>query len=138
MSSEQSIAERKKALSQDTEKYKQAIGNQVDGLKENAGQVGKMALIVGGSLAASYLLVRTVVRARRKKRHKYENGGIDQQWAKNPQPRRESVIMSTIKHQLTMFLVGLAKQRIQAIIDHSRNNDKTTTTEKQHFNNVNQ
>ena len=110
------IFTRKEALHRNTEKYKHAIEEQVDILKENAGQISKVALVIGGTLAVSYLLVKLLTRSSRKKRQKPYQVKDDEVQA--PYYKEESIIVRTIKGYIATFLIAIAQQKLQEVIAH--------------------
>ncbi|MES2733122.1 MAG: hypothetical protein V4714_15345 [Bacteroidota bacterium] len=122
------IFSRKESLHRNTEKYKQAIEEQVTILKENAGQISKVALVVGGTLAVSYLLVRLFTRSRKKEKVLYASGPgtVPVQ----PHYKEESVIVRTIKGYIATFLISLAQQKLQEIIAHYKENDTEGDSKK--------
>jgi hypothetical protein len=139
MSTEHTSFEAKKeALSRQTEIYKQAIGDQVSILKDNAGQATKRALIIGASLAASYFLVRAVTKKKTKKNLKQISqrkgqkllGSGRQHYpsdrasgynpASYPPAAKESGISNLITQQIAIFLIGIATQKLQEYFDNSR------------------
>ena len=116
------IFSRKESLHRNTEKYKQAIGEQVDILKENAGQISKVALVIGGTLTVSYLMVKLLTRGRKKKKPIYysnDNGRT----ISVPHYKEESVIVRTIKGYIATFLIAVAQQKLQEVIAHYKDNN---------------
>ena len=111
-----SIFTRKEALHRNTEKYKQAIEEQVDIFKENAGQISRVALVIGGTLAVSYLLVKLLTGSSRKKRQKLSQAKGDEVQA--PYYKEESIIVRTIKGYIATFLIAIAQQKLQEVIAH--------------------
>lgn len=118
-----SFEARKEALNRTSEIYKQAIDNQVVVIKENAGQVGKTVLLAGAGLAVAYLLIKVFTKSGNKSKHAlpYDYSDINQlidQQSRNPSlPTRvnnqDSPLVNLIKQQIAIFLVGIAKQRLQ-------------------------
>jgi hypothetical protein len=118
------IFSRKESLHRNTEKYKQAIEEQVNILKENAGQISKVALVIGGTLTVTYLLVKILSRSRKKKATILYHPGIDQTQAITvPRIKEESVIVRTIKGYIATFLIALAQQKLQEVIAHYKENN---------------
>ena len=109
---------RKEALHRNTEKYKQAIGEQVDILKENAGQISKVAMVIGGTLAVSYLLVKLLTRSSRKKKHHFQPVSVKDGELQLAYPKQESVLIRTIKGYIATFLIAIAQQKLQEVIAH--------------------
>ena len=112
------IFSRKEILHRDTEKYKQAIEEQVDILKQNAGQISKVAIVIGGALAVSYLLVRLFTRGNRKNKKLGYDAQHHPVRATMPVYREESVFARTIKGYIATFLIALAQQKLQEVVAH--------------------
>jgi hypothetical protein len=133
-----SLEAKKEALSRQTEIYKQAIGDQVSILKDNAGQATKRALIIGAGLAASYFLVRAVTKKKTKKnfkqigqrkgqkllgsgsQHHSGNTAVGYNPAPYQPAAKESGISNLITQQIAIFLIGIATQKLQEYFDNSR------------------
>ena len=125
MKTKPSLADRKAAVSITTEKYKKAIESEVGGLKENAGRIGKNALIISGALLASYLVVRLLVGKGKDNPKSKQTVAADENRHLPVAPaRRESTIVSMIKQQIALFLVAIAKEQITKAIEQLRKNDK--------------
>jgi hypothetical protein len=60
------LSARKEELNRETERYKQAIEDQVSVLKEDAGKVTRKALIIGGAALGTVLVVRAIVNRKKK------------------------------------------------------------------------
>jgi hypothetical protein len=120
-----SLEAKKEALSRQTEIYKQAIGEQVNLMKDNAGQTSKRILIIGASLTASYFLIRALTRKNGKKKlkqlkqrtnqkllgagnHSYQEGMYASNYNTQPGSHKESNISSLITQQIAIFLIGIA------------------------------
>jgi hypothetical protein len=127
---------RKEELNRETERYKQAIEDQMSVLKQDAGKVTRTALIIGGAALGTYLVGRAIVNRKKKKRaqnelkypYPYPTGlhttslhsisvpAISQQSKRsNPNP-----VVSLITKQLAVFLVAMAKQSIMAAIERGK------------------
>jgi hypothetical protein len=127
---------KKEALSRQTEIYKQAIGEQVNMLKDNAGQATKRVVLIGAGLAAGYFLIKAIARKSGKKKLKRLNPGANQKligpgtyyrqnkFAGNnyvqPGARKETNLSGLITQQIAIFLIGIATQKLQEYFDNSR------------------
>ncbi len=107
------MADRKAQLSQATEKYKKAIENQVVDLRANAGKIGKNALVIGGVLLVSYAVVRLLVGKEKTKKIEEQ----EKRFLPVAAVKKESRIVSMIKQQIALFLLGIAKQRIAEFLE---------------------
>ncbi|MDO1447505.1 hypothetical protein Q0590_14650 [Rhodocytophaga aerolata] len=131
-----SLEAKKEALSRQTEIYKQAIGEQVNLLKDNAGQATKRIILIGAGLAAGYFLVKTIANRSGKKKLKQLKpatrqkligpGNYAQQtrFAGNsyvqPGSAKETNLTGLITQQIAIFLIGIATQKLQEYFDNSR------------------
>ncbi len=120
MEVKKSFSDRKASLKQVTEKYKNAIENQVGDLKENAGKIGRNAMVIGGVLVVGYLVARLIAGSEKKQVK------IDENYHPNmpvAPVRREFGLVSLIKQQIALFLVAIAKEKLLEAIEQIRKND---------------
>ena len=135
-----SLEAKKEALSKETEMYKHAIEEQVNAIKQNAGDVSKKVLMVGAGLTVAYLIARALVK---KKKGKKLLGNNTRSKAKLLLPAKsgshqtelpftsvhtgnesKSHIGDLIKQQIAIFLIGIATQKIQDYLQSSRKHDQ--------------
>jgi len=107
----------RKDINRTTEKYKRALGNQVDDLKANAGQIGKNALVITGALVASYLIVRLVIG-----KDKTKKSDVTKESRHLPVAplKREFSIVGMIKQQIVLFVLSAIKQQILTLLEKSK------------------
>lgn len=138
MSTEPTPLEAKKeALSRETEMYKQAIGEQVNALKQDAGKISKKVLIAGAGLAAAYFIGRSLLKKKNTKKlgssPKKSHLLLPAQ-SHSSQPEinfnsakaehePKSPIGDLIKQQIAIFLIGIATQKLQDYLNGQRKND---------------
>ncbi len=120
MHDKKSIADRKATLSQAANKYRTAIDEQLNGLKANAGNIGKNTLVIGGVLVVSYLIVRALAKDKKSAKSAATESG---RYLPAPPARRESMLVNMIKQQIALFLIAIAKQKITEVIEQLRKND---------------
>ena len=132
------LTARKEELNRETERYKQAIEDQMSVLKQDAGKVTRTALIIGGAALGTYFIGRAIVNRKKKKRaqnhlmqpYPYPTGlhttslqsisvPASQQRRSNPNP-----VVSLITKQIAVFLVAMAKQSIMAAIERGKHEPK--------------
>lgn len=92
--------------------FKEALQNQLDNLKGDAQKMGKSALLIGGSLVATYLVVDALTAKKKKKRknkEKTEQGVVKQS-------EKDNLLLSTVKEQAIVFLLGLAAQKLASFL----------------------
>ena len=136
------LTARKEELNRETERYKQAIEDQMSVLKEDAGKVTRTALIIGGAALGTYFIGRAIVNRKKKKRaqnqlmhpYPYPTGlhttslqsinlpAVSQSRRSNPNP-----VVSLITKQLAVFLVAMAKQSIMAAIERGKHEPRQNT-----------
>lgn len=151
MSADQSsLSAKKEALSRETEMYKHAIEEQVSVMKQNAGQVSKKLLVVGAGVAVAYFVGRAIIKRTGKKRkstnlllpaHNYTDSTKPTNALVAPAARYETSVASLIKQQIAIFLIGIATQKLQQLLEGSgkenrepiKKNDTTTYTDPIHI-----
>ncbi len=135
------LTARKEELNRETERYKQAIEDQMSVLKQDAGKVTRTALLIGGAALGTYLVGRAIVNRKKKKRaqnhlmqpYPYPTGlhttslqsisvPASQQRQSNPNP-----VVSLITKQIAVFLVAMAKQSIMAAIERGKHEPRQDT-----------
>ena len=96
-----------------------SIEEDLDKIKDYFQENGQNALVIGGTLLGAYLLLRLLT----------SSGSDDEQITTipattNPQPvvhmvreEQESVIVKQIKASITLFLISIAKQKLQEFIE---------------------
>jgi hypothetical protein len=115
----------KSLLLKKSAKHKKSLEDEVKLLSENAEKIVTNALIIGGTLAVTYLLIRQFSKSKSKKKSKakkiklikdtdanveeasFENGSDESVVAK---------IGSAIAAQATVFLLGLANDKLSAFL----------------------
>lgn len=129
------LSTRKEELNRETERYKQAIEDQVSVLKEDAGKVTRKALIIGGAALGTALVVRAIINRKKKKRsdelmHPYSLAQYQYAAANLPARARKSStpVAGLITKQLALFLVAIAKNQIMKAIERNGKHDHQQTT----------
>jgi len=108
----QKTIKKKEVLHKTSDQYKNAIKSDLDGLKKNAREWGKNALIIGGTLLAVYSLVNIFFDS---EDEKVESPAKDHKLPANT--NHESIIVRMIKEQLAAFLLNLAKKKLIEFLD---------------------
>ncbi len=114
----------KDLLIQQTEKYKKQLNEEFRSIKQNTEKVVTNAVIIGGTLAVTYVVARMFFRSssKRKARKKFkalnaeveETAGVSLQ--KDSEPGVVSKIGSALAAQATVFLLSLAKDKLAAYL----------------------
>ena len=132
-----SLEAKKEALSRQTEIYKQAIGDQVSALKDDAGQATKKVVLAGAGLVAGYFLIRAIANKTGKKKlkglgqrsgqkllgsgnHHFSNDHLSSHSPVQYAPAKENGLSNLITQQIAIFLIGIATQKLQDYFDNSR------------------
>lgn len=125
----------KSALLKKSAKHREDLENEVKLLSERTEKIVTNALIIGGSLAATYLLVRAFSGSKKKKKHRSKPVKV-----KVVRPRDEtsetveyeaappgivSQIGTVLAGQATAFLLGLAKEKLASYLQ-SQSDKKET------------
>ena len=114
------ISERKRELLDEAKQYKEAIDQQVIEIKQETFRVGKIALIVGGALAGSYLLYSLFVSGSAKNKNKKikvdESANLPLE-LKEPKAK-DSWLIASIKGYILTFLLSIAKEKITQAFHH--------------------
>ena len=109
----------KERLKQSTEDLKKALEVEIDRVKENAGEVGKIALIAGGAI----LLTFTVVRVFRKSKKKKKMAEVEQ--IHYPAPVKHSnLVARRISEHIAFFVLGMAKQKLADYLEQRKNHER--------------
>jgi len=120
---EKTLNETKEELIRKTETYKHTIEDQINELKGDAAKIGRVALIAGGVILLTYLLVKG-------KKNDKTDKFIDldgRKYALAPVKKNEPFIVKSIRKYLIIFLASLAKQKLALYLERLKNN--TTNVE---------
>lgn len=102
--------ERQKLLSS-SQKYKQALEEQVSSLKENAMKVALQGLVFGGVAIGTWLLVKTLVG---------KSAPEEKPSKEVPAPAMSSFtsgIVASIQGAIASFLLSIAREKIMEVIE---------------------
>ncbi len=115
-----SFAERRSFLERRAEKYKDAAKGEVLLIKGNVQQIGKISIIAGLALLGGYIIYKsffggnkdeenTVVTTVNQATVPNNAGG---QIVVHHTPTNENSIFAKVKEHITLFLIGIAKQKL--------------------------
>jgi hypothetical protein len=114
----------KNLLIRKSEKHKKVLEDEVKLLSENTQKIVTNALVIGGTLALTYLLIRQFSKSKAKKKKakkihvikasepQVETAAADD----DSEPGIVSQIGSALAAQATVFLLGLAKDKLSAFL----------------------
>jgi hypothetical protein len=115
----------KSLLLKKSAKHKKGLEDEVKLLSENAEKIVTNALVIGGTLALTYILVRQLSKSKSKGKSKSKkikltkDSDADVEEAAFDQNSGESVVAkigSAIAAQATVFLLGLAKDKLSSFL----------------------
>ena len=129
----------KSVLLKKTAKHRKGIEDEIKLLSENTEKMVTNALIIGGTLALTYLLIsqfskskKSKAKSKRKKIKLIKENDANIEEAELGDDSQDSVISrigSAVAAQATVFLLGLAKDKLSAYLKTSFNKDAETTNE---------
>lgn len=115
----------KKRLIEASERHKRALEKEVTDLSDKTEKVLTNALIIGGALALSYIVVRQFSSSSKKKKKKHKKGKKvtasvlpvstdvdDEEEEDDSAPSMLSTIGSQIANQATAILIDMARQKL--------------------------
>lgn len=103
-------------LSQSTDRFKQALENQLQDFKKNAGYWARTGAIVGGVLVVTYFVTKKVFFSGKNKKQAAKTDGIT-----IAEPKQDSLIISMIKSSIATFLLSIAREKIIQFIEQMNN-----------------
>ena len=121
------ISREKKKLQTQSDLYKDEFEKELKMVKYQTNELLKNTLIIGGSLALTYILFRQISKSKKKKKIVRAYNAMAQGEASLPieaipveQPSRFSMIASevgtTIANEITFFLLKLAKEKLLELL----------------------
>jgi hypothetical protein len=111
----------KEELNAASNKFKSALENQIEQIKERGFTIGKTALVVGGIAFAGYILVDLFTGKEKKKK------GIIQLDANNhieKKSKKDPWIIASIKGYILAFLIGIAREKIVEALEEINKNEQ--------------
>lgn len=97
--------------------YKNALGRQLGKLKGDFKKIGKSALWIGGSLFATFFLADALTAKSKHKKSKSKKESLEP-------VKEDNVLMSAVKEQAIIFLLGLAAQRLSKFLNELKSEDE--------------
>ena len=118
---------KKEELQKSNEAYKNSLEKQLDKFKGDMNNIGKTALWIGGGLFATYLVVDALTASGKKKKSK----GKSKKSAEEPveKPAKDNLLMSTVKEQALIFVLGLAAQQLAKFLSELDSEDSENAEE---------
>lgn len=114
----------KSLLLKQTEKYKQQLEEEFKSISQNTEKAITNALIIGGTLAVTYVIARQFFRSKPKrkagKKSRTPNANVEKPEAPSGETDSEPGVVaqigSALAAQATVFLLGLAKDKLSAYL----------------------
>ena len=123
----------KKRLIESSDRHKRAMEKEVDDLTKTTDRMLMNALIIGGSLALTYLLISSIARRKKKKKKKLalaasassENPTAPeaQEEEEDDEPSVFNKIGNRILQQATMMLLDIAKDKLMEYLESRKKAD---------------
>jgi hypothetical protein len=121
------ISREKKKLKTQSDLYKDEFEKELKLVKYQTNELIKNTLIIGGSLALTYILFRQITAGKKRKKRMASNAVITNVERSQPedltlieQPSRFATIASeigtTIANEATFFLLNLAKEKLMELL----------------------
>jgi len=125
----------KSLLLKKSAKHKKSLEDEVKLLSENADKIVTNALIIGGTLALTYLLITQLSKAKSKakKLRVLKDSDANVEEASFDNGSHQSVVArigSAIAAQATVFLLGLAKDKLSAFLQANFQKEAEPTNER--------
>ncbi len=118
-----SIKEHKQLLLDKASLYKKKIRENVNDLYDDVENRGKKVLIIGGVLVVAYGILDLILKSRTPQIEEYEVDGEEkiQQPLVSTKPKQDSYIIRSIKEQIAAFIMALAKQALNEVLENLKN-----------------
>ncbi|MEO6283700.1 MAG: hypothetical protein ABIN80_27610 [Dyadobacter sp.] len=110
----------KKELLQDADLYKDKLELQWSDLKKDATEYGKQALVIGGVLATTFLVMNAVLPKSKKDKEKSEEPIIPAQKSKIPKKKTQFAVGQAVQSLAWTLAVGWARQKLKHLIADER------------------
>lgn len=109
----------KERLKQSTEDLKKALEVEIDRVKENASEVGKMALIAGGAILFTFMVVKAFRKSKKKQKV------VEAEKGYYPVPVKQSnLIARRISEHIAFFVLGMIKQKLTDYLEQRKKHEK--------------
>jgi hypothetical protein len=116
---EKTLNETKEELIRKNEFIKHNIEDQITVLKDDAAKIGKIALVAGGVILLTYLLVRGKKKPKNKKIIQVDGNKYSLATSADSEP----FIVKQIRRYMIIFLASLAKQKLASYLQKINNNN---------------
>jgi len=109
------VHKQREILLKETDFHKEEMDRKISSMTTDAKKIGMGLLLVGGAFAVAYLVTRGIFSSKKPKIVRQSSGnGVTEVVLR--EPRRESDIVRMIKDQITLFLMSIVKEKLNAYL----------------------
>lgn len=109
----------KEGLLQDADLYRDKLEVQWNGLKQEATEYGKQALVIGGVLATTFVVMNALLPKDKKKKEVYVNP-VEPDKIKVSKIKTQSAVGQAVQSLAWTLAVGWARQKLKHFIEDER------------------
>ena len=116
----------KRKLLETSNRHRQEMEREIKDISEKSEKVLKNALIIGGALALTYIVVNQLSSSKRKKKKQKKEKEIDNLSSEEPRDESPSMISQIGDKALnmaTVLLLDLAKDKVSEYLQHRKSKD---------------
>jgi len=116
----------KRKLLETSNRHRQEMEREIKDISEKSEKVLKNALIIGGALALTYIVVNQLSSSKRKKRKQKKDKEIDNLVSEEPADESPSMLSQMGDKALnmaTVLLLDLAKDKLSEYLQHRKSKD---------------
>ena len=110
--------EHKEKLKQSTEDLKKALEVEIDRIKENASEWGKIILVAGGAVFLTYAVVKAFRKSKAKKHQ-----GVEQTYYPVP-VKQSNLLVRRILDHIAFFVLGMVQQKLVQYLEQRQSHEK--------------
>ncbi|WP_028978741.1 hypothetical protein [Sporocytophaga myxococcoides] len=108
------VHRQREILLKETDFHKEEMDKKISSMTTDAKKIGMGLLLVGGAFAVAYLVTRGIFSSKKPKVVRQSGNGVTEVVLR--EPRRESDIVRMIKDQITLFLMSIVKEKLNAYL----------------------
>lgn len=108
---------KREKLEKRNQAYKNALACQLGKLKGDFNKIGKSALWIGGAFLATFFLADALTAKGKSKKPKSKKAAAEP-------VKEDNMLMSAVKEQAIIFLLGLAAQRLSKFLSELKSEDE--------------
>jgi hypothetical protein len=119
----------KRKLLETSNRHRQEMEREIKDISEKSGKVLKNALIIGGALAVTYIVVNQLSSAKSRKKKSKKDNDIDDSVDEEPADESPSLLSKMGDKALnmaTVLLLDLAKEKLSEYLQHRKSKDENS------------